>query len=451
MDTAGAEVSRLYTASPNFGIEGVYVEKLFGQFKYDLGLQNGESGKASKLWILYGDNGSGKTTILSILFNLLSHMDKRGHKTAVSKKRFKRFVVSLTGGVEVSAERTSDHDRPFRALFKRHGQVVAEAIYGLSKESTGDREEAHQDHTAFLAALASLGLKLLFLPDDRKVATNVPGPPEEEDEVLTTAAHWAVRDFERMRMEAAGKRLGGLEHAIERLRGWATQLALHGSSQGEEDVNSIYAQIVSRLAAGSRQQAEPVPEVAELRADLQAQAKRSIEFARFGLSPVLNVEPIISTLGSVPAESLSVIARVLGPYVGGITARLDALEDVRKLFSALVDTINSFLRNKAVRLDVRRGLRITSNDGDELPAHVLSSGEKQLLFLFSNTVVATERPSIFIIDEPELSLNVEWQRHLLTSLLELTRGSRIQFFLATHSIELLTRHRSFVVPLESLG
>jgi predicted ATPase len=55
---------------------------------------------------------------------------------------------------------------------------------------------------------------------------------------------------------------------------------------------------------------------------------------------------------------------------------------------------------------------------------------------------------VFIIDEPELSLNVKWQRRLVQSLLDCTEGASVQFLMASHSMELLARHRSHVVPLK---
>ena len=59
----------------------------------------------------------------------------------------------------------------------------------------------------------------------------------------------------------------------------------------------------------------------------------------------------------------------------------------------------------------------------------LSSGEKQMLsFLCYNAF--SENTPIFI-DEPELSLHVDWQRLLLPTLLE--QGTGNQFFMATHS------------------
>ena len=72
----------------------------------------------------------------------------------------------------------------------------------------------------------------------------------------------------------------------------------------------------------------------------------------------------------------------------------------------------------------------------------------KLLLLFINTITATDQATIFIIDEPEISLNIKWQRKLLNSLLRLSTKSQVQFMIATHSIELLAPNVENVVKLE---
>jgi ABC-type glutathione transport system ATPase component len=87
--------------------------------------------------------------------------------------------------------------------------------------------------------------------------------------------------------------------------------------------------------------------------------------------------------------------------------------------------------------------------GAKLDPENLSSGEKQLLLLFFNVLTSAETASLFIIDEPEISLNVKWQRKLVDSLIDITTESSCQFLLATHSIELLTKHRNETIKLTS--
>ena len=66
---------------------------------------------------------------------------------------------------------------------------------------------------------------------------------------------------------------------------------------------------------------------------------------------------------------------------------------------------------------------------DAISSDKLSSGEKQMLsYLCYN---AFYKDTAIFIDEPELSLHVDWQRVLLPTLLE--QGTTNQFFIATHS------------------
>lgn len=68
----------------------------------------------------------------------------------------------------------------------------------------------------------------------------------------------------------------------------------------------------------------------------------------------------------------------------------------------------------------------------------LSSGERQVLIVLTYLAFLAGKDSIFVVDEPELSLHVEWQRELIGALSEL-RPSNCQIILATHSPEIAGR------------
>lgn len=158
---------------------------------------------------------------------------------------------------------------------------------------------------------------------------------------------------------------------------------------------------------------------------------------------------LISTLRDARPDTLPIIHSVLHPYVHGIQARLDALQSIRDSVATFVDNINNFYTNKQVQFHLQRGLIILTPTNERLSTSMLSSGEKQLLLLFCNILSVQDRASIFIIDEPEISLNVKWQRNLVQALLDCVKGSSVQFLLATHSLELLARHRQNVVKLNA--
>jgi ABC-type glutathione transport system ATPase component len=143
------------------------------------------------------------------------------------------------------------------------------------------------------------------------------------------------------------------------------------------------------------------------------------------------------------------IANVVSPYVESLRARLDALQEIQELITLLLERINAFFRNKTVTYELARGLVIATPQGKPLPPSQLSSGERQLLGLLAQVVVARKAATVFLIDEPEISLNVKWQRVLVDTLLQLVRGNDVQFILATHSLELLATHREHVHRLEA--
>ncbi|MGR3180065.1 MAG: AAA family ATPase [Candidatus Anammoxibacter sp.] len=76
----------------------------------------------------------------------------------------------------------------------------------------------------------------------------------------------------------------------------------------------------------------------------------------------------------------------------------------------------------------------------------LSSGEQQILILFSHIAFNRQAEKLFLIDEPELSLHVKWQEDFL-DLLEKLTPKATQIFLATHSPILVGKKKSKAVLL----
>ena len=69
--------------------------------------------------------------------------------------------------------------------------------------------------------------------------------------------------------------------------------------------------------------------------------------------------------------------------------------------------------------------------GETLSAYKLSSGEKQILIILLTVLVQNKRPFVLFMDEPEVSLHVEWQQRLLELMLDL--NPNVQIILTTHS------------------
>jgi hypothetical protein len=112
-----------------------------------------------------------------------------------------------------------------------------------------------------------------------------------------------------------------------------------------------------------------------------------------------------------------------------VERQVNRLEQPRKRLQELV---NEFL-SEGKRIEFQEPIIQFFNNDQPLPLEVLSSGEKQLLRLFLETLAASDVP--IIIDEPELSMHIDWQRELVSALSTLNPDA--QLILATHSPDVM--------------
>ena len=100
----------------------------------------------------------------------------------------------------------------------------------------------------------------------------------------------------------------------------------------------------------------------------------------------------------------------------------------KKQFQDLVDELFA-ATGKTI---VRESNEIAFNQyGEVLQPYMLSSGEKQILVIMLTALVQENRPSVMLMDEPEISLHIEWQQRLIT--LVRTLNPNTQIILCTHS------------------
>ena len=69
--------------------------------------------------------------------------------------------------------------------------------------------------------------------------------------------------------------------------------------------------------------------------------------------------------------------------------------------------------------------------GETLMPYQLSSGEKQMLVILLTVLVEDHQPYVLFMDEPEVSLHIEWQKRLINIIMQL--NPNVQVILTTHS------------------
>ncbi len=103
-----------------------------------------------------------------------------------------------------------------------------------------------------------------------------------------------------------------------------------------------------------------------------------------------------------------------------------------------IDTVNRlFLKTEKKINEEENRLSFILNDGKKILPYQLSSGEKQLLIILLRVLNKDEKPSILLLDEPEISLHFTWQYELINIIREL--NPNCQVIIATHSVSIFAK------------
>lgn len=118
-------------------------------------------------------------------------------------------------------------------------------------------------------------------------------------------------------------------------------------------------------------------------------------------------------------------------------SKIDVLDNPLKEITRIV---NSFFKegNKRIRIGANGLIHVDWSD-QGISTRNLSSGEIQLIVIIIHLVFCENRndPTVFVIDEPELSLHISWQEKFVEAMLE--ASPRTQFILATHSPSIISK------------
>ncbi len=126
---------------------------------------------------------------------------------------------------------------------------------------------------------------------------------------------------------------------------------------------------------------------------------------------------------------------------------------IRKPIEKFIETMNDFINTgedgKEIKISSIGHVYFTTKYSENpISIQYLSSGEKQLITFFANLIfkVKSSTSGIFVVDEPELSLHLFWQKIFVEKTLEINKN--IQLIFATHAPEIIGKNRDKTVKLE---
>lgn len=408
-------------------IDEIEVEDLFGSYTYLL-----QDPEESNFMILYGDNGCGKTSILSTTFHLLNPEPTNGHRTEVSLIPFKKFIIKLSNDDVIVATRKNAHDNEYIVKgIKKNRTIFTFKWIDHRKRLPSNIEENDLEYEKYCQYLSSLDLNTLFMSANR--------PIEDSDENNFESV---IEDsFNNVRIRKRPKE-ACLRDVMDRFHRWMQTNIMKNTNEGYKDIDDLYANIFKTY--NSERISSPT-EIIDSFFDL---TDKNQKFKRFGLSTDIQAKNFKKMINQVGNNNFHIFAPILESYISSLNIRLDALQPIESKLSVLEKYLSLFFTRKKIKISALEGLLIYSEDDEILDYSKLSSGEKQILYLFCSIITAASKSSIVIIDEPEISLNIKWKREFLKAVNEIIADNNVQIIVASHSIELITPYKASVVKME---
>lgn len=140
---------------------------------------------------------------------------------------------------------------------------------------------------------------------------------------------------------------------------------------------------------------------------------------------------------------------VMSLYIDDTGSKFDLLGDIADRITLLLEIVNRKFRHKQIGVTRDEGLVAVGDNGQRLGLNGLSSGEQHELVLIYDLLFTVVPNSLVMIDEPELSLHVVWQKAFLSDLLSIVKTTDFDVLLATHSPFIVGDKTDLMVPLAS--
>ena len=172
----------------------------------------------------------------------------------------------------------------------------------------------------------------------------------------------------------------------------------------------------------------------------------NIKFAKLGKYDLVDLPFIRST--NYEAE----FSKALKIYFEDFEKKYSVFADFIERLDLYTDIINSHLSFKSIRITRESGLVVVDNDD---PNHILkleqlSSGEKQEIVLFYELIFETEKQLLLLIDEPEISLHIMWQKLFMEDLDRVVSLGNLKVIVATHAPQIINNRWDLQIDLGEL-
>lgn len=351
-------------------IKSFSIEGLFNRFNHRIEFKN-------NINIIIGKNGVGKTTCLELLYALF-----RGEFSTLKEVPFKAITVEFTDGEK---------------LVFSYSQVLD--VYSELTKKTCILEKVDCGIPDFLSKKIDEN-RVEFIKSQR----------------LIEFRHYSSDSDNAVYLQ---------NKAVNNSINLAKQI-IGISSKASDIAANLDKTFPSRLLRGAENGKNNVDNLIK---NLSALEKRRQELSEVGLLASYENDSSNPQTDNISEAS----ANVLSLYIQDSWAKLQPYEKIADKLKLFKEIINSRFLYKRIEIDKDLGYYFVGDDGKEIPIDKLSSGEQNELVMFYNLLFECNENNLILIDEPEISMHIEWLNNMLSDLMAISKLNGLSMLIATHS------------------
>ncbi|MCB2262878.1 MAG: ATP-binding protein [Candidatus Thiosymbion ectosymbiont of Robbea hypermnestra] len=428
-------------------ISGVQVEGLFDRFDHQVDLKSDD-----RVTILHGPNGVGKTMLLRMVNDLLL-----GKYRLFRQIPFRRFALTFTDGSKIDltiehhpSQANADPSKTLELSLLRDGKQQETHEISIGEDILSRAEAVAQQ----FPWISRVGENEWIDGRDGDLITTEQVLEFHADDILPEP-EWlkALRGRVAAHLIEAQRllRLSVTNPSVYPPKPRNVHRVLDCASDLRAQINDImarYGQQSQRLDQSFPQRLL-APELATLSADDLKKRMEALDVKRVELKEMgLLDEPEGHPFDTAALDSLDPASqKVMSLYVQDTPEKLEVLSDLARRTHLLLDNVNRKFLHKRIRIDRKAGLVAERDDGPPLALEALSSGEQHELVLHYDLLFRVRPNTLVLIDEPELSLHVAWQKRFLPDLLEIVATAGFDVLIATHSPYIVGDYSDLMIGL----
>ena len=425
-------------------LKKVVVTGLFGTFDHTI-----EFKENPKVTLLLGRNGLGKTVLLKMLFSVFSK-----DFSYLRKVKFDTFKLYFDSGEILGFTKNGKKKNDIALIFSRPNSKPLSVTFnklGVKKEELNSKMNSIHDEIYKLYFYTKiLESKTVDTKDDIEDLLH-----SDRDKITVPAWLQEVVDIYDAHLVDTNRMLMPIREKNKDKNTFSYKKAVLSYSY---EIFLTFQKVLSESSRISANLDRSFPnKVMDLLCNSSSE-RRSIITLKDKLFELSNRHELLMSTGLLKSDDTNLpfngnvltndSIAILNIYIEDNLQKLDPYMGLANKLKIFMDLLNSRFLYKKIEFNQEKGFVVTSTKtSDNIELTELSSGEQHLFILFYELLFKYNSKTLLMIDEPEISLHVSWQKHFIDDLMRVVEVNPMTILMATHSPTLIGPYWTMVNEL----